>query len=164
MVWTRVASVCDAWVEAAKTSRFVDQAAIEELPKQFTYFEFDDSYNVSWWRVSQSDTPPKFNLAGGPCVGDRFIKCVHTHFADRQYGYFNQVIIQMLNACGRYQDLCLIERIINKKWVIFGDVTLTNETPDVVHERNAGGPPRLGNVLVFEGATDWLYLLRVIAT
>jgi hypothetical protein len=118
MLWTRAPSVCDDWNEASKTSRFFDQAALEELPKKYTTFEFDESYNVSWWRMNQSDTPPKFNLAGGPCVGEKFIKCVHTHFANQEYARFNQVIIQMLVNSRQWVELLLIERIINKKWVL----------------------------------------------
>jgi hypothetical protein len=118
MLWTREVSVCDAWVELSKTSRFFDQAALEKLPGLFTHFEFDESYNVSWWRFSQSDAPPKLNMAGGPCVGDRFIKCVHTHFADQQYSQFNNTIAQMLVHAGCWVELLLIERIINKQWVL----------------------------------------------
>ena len=75
-------------------------------------FEFDESYNVS-------HTANNFNIAGGPCVGEKFIKCVHTHFANPEYQYFNHTIIQMLLACGRFVEISLIERILNKRWILF---------------------------------------------
>jgi hypothetical protein len=106
MVWTRVSTACDDWM----------YQTLEELSKNYSTFEFDQSYNVSWWRVIQSDTPPDLNPRGGPCVGKVLIKCVNTHFASREYSYFNNVIVNILCACNRHFEISLIKRILNKHW------------------------------------------------
>ena len=58
MLWTNQKSLPDKWKEYTKTSRYHDQAAIEDLARCFSYFEFGENYNFSWWRVLQSELPP----------------------------------------------------------------------------------------------------------
>jgi len=122
MLWTSNANVCRDWIEASKTSRYFDQAALEELSKKYRHFDFDESYNVSWWRVKQSDEPYETMMTYFDTNGARFkntqIKCVHTHFADKQYAYFNNFIINLFVASNKWVELLLIERIINKRWII----------------------------------------------
>ena len=126
MLWTSNASVCRDWIDASKTSRFFDQAALEELPKKYRHFDFDESYNVSWWRVSQSDEPYQKMMSYFDVNGARFkckqIKCVHTHFADKQYAYFNNLVVETLARSNKWVELVLIERIVNKKWVLLRPV------------------------------------------
>ena len=122
ILWTSNAGVCRDWIEASKTSRFFDQAALEELPKKYRHFDFDESYNVSWWRVSQSDEPRETMFQYFDINGARFkntqIKCVHTHFADQQYSYFNNFIVNLFAASNKWVELVLIERIVKKRWVL----------------------------------------------
>ena len=119
MLWTSSKEVPDAWIEASKTSRFYDQACIEDLAKQFNHFEFDDSYNISWWRLSQGihgDEKERF----GPnfTYSGKTIKSIHTHFGDAYHNYFNIHVAQKLHDAGRYKDLAIIERIANEAWVL----------------------------------------------
>jgi hypothetical protein len=122
MIWTSNARVCDDWILASKTSRFFDQAALEELPKKYRHFDFGEDYNISWWRVSQSDETYQQMTQYFDINGARFknkqIKCVHTHFADKQYAYFNNFIVNLFVASNKWVELILIERIMNKKWVL----------------------------------------------
>ena len=119
ILWTSNAHVCRDWIEASKTSRYFDQAALEELPKKYRHFDFDESYNVSWWRMSQSDeSVTQYFDTNGARFKNTQIKCVHTHFADKQYAYFNNFIINLFVASNKWVELLLIERIINKKWII----------------------------------------------
>ena len=123
-IWTREKSLPDAWRRFTKTSRFYDQASIEDLVKIYTYFEFDESHNFSWWRLEQSDEPVNTIIshitADRPTKSIKYkgenLKFVHTHF-DKP-SQFNTLILQLLQQTGRFKDLICIYRIINGAWKI----------------------------------------------
>lgn len=118
MLWASDSRVCLDWIEASKTSRYFDQAALETLVKH-KYFEFDESYNMSWWRLEQSEKDIKpFFSENSFCFRDKPIKCVHTHFGRDENNNFNTSIIKLLINSGKWQELIIIERIINKKWFL----------------------------------------------
>ena len=121
LVWTKHKDLGKDWRTFAKTSRFVDQACIEDLAKKYSHFEFDMSYNISWWRLSQSDKSPNeiarcFQI--GPSYNRKSLKCIHTHFDQERYNYFNKFIMKVLKSNGKWFELMLIEYIINKSWTI----------------------------------------------
>lgn len=57
MLWTNQYSLGQAWVNATRTSRFYDQAAIEDLVQRYVAFDFGEETNVGWWR-------PRFGAGG----------------------------------------------------------------------------------------------------
>jgi hypothetical protein len=130
MLWAKHTNVVDDWILFAKTSRFFDQAAIEELVKKYTYFEFGLNYNFSWWRLYQSSSSPQqiasnisFNSSTRKlCYADKPIKNIHTHFSkgynDAQIVSFNQLIIEILKKFKIYEYLLLLNRIHSEKWII----------------------------------------------
>ena len=50
MLWTNQKSLPYKWREFTKTSRYFDQASIEDLVKIYDTYEFDDNYNIQTWR------------------------------------------------------------------------------------------------------------------
>lgn len=130
MIWSKSKDVVNDWVAFTKTSRFFDQAAIEDLVKKYAYFEFGLNYNFSWWRLYQSSYTPQqvasnvsFNSSIRKiCYNDKPIKNIHTHFAkghdDAQIVSFNQLIIGILKKFKIYEYLLLLNRIYAEKWII----------------------------------------------
>ena len=56
-LWTKNKNVPIDWVEFTKTSRYHDQASLEDLVKKYTYQEFGEEINVMPWRLLLSDNP-----------------------------------------------------------------------------------------------------------
>jgi hypothetical protein len=46
MIWTNQTTMPDRWRHYNKTSRYFEQASIEELTKEYEFFSFTDNYNV----------------------------------------------------------------------------------------------------------------------
>lgn len=123
MLWTRNKQVPSDWREFTKTSRFYDQASIEDLAKKYTHFEFDETYNIGWWRLLHTPETPQ-DVANrfwiqGPTYKNRTVKSVHTHFDRNDYSKpFNDFIKQVLTKSFRWFELMVIERMCNRCWSI----------------------------------------------
>ena len=50
-LWTKNKNVPDDWIEFTKTSRYHDQASIEDLAKKYSYQEFGEEINYMPWRI-----------------------------------------------------------------------------------------------------------------
>ena len=124
-VWTKHKQVPDDWIEFTKTSRFVDQASLEDLVKKYTYFEFGDNYNLQTWRF--------IHAVGGPqeivsyitsknndtiYYKNKSLKFIHTHFLEDRFKPFNNVILQHLQNAQMYKILAIIFRVIHNKWIL----------------------------------------------
>jgi hypothetical protein len=143
-LWTSNKSVRDKWIEYTKKSRYHDQASIEDLVRdsEFSVFLFGEEYNMSWWRLNQSDEPPAkiasyFGL--NPKTQQIFyknkeLKFIHTHFNDsREYKAFNNLMKELLKKSQKYKELAIIYRMINKQWTI----TIPKQPlPDKWHHTN----------------------------
>ena len=134
VMWTNQKSLKDDWVEFTKSSRYCDQAAIEDLVKKYDTFEFEENYNFSWWRITQSNVPPEKIVSNLSIQDNRIhyknkpLKFIHTHFYEqdlkapselsRTIAGFNDLMIQGLNAIKDYRTLLIINRMINGEWII----------------------------------------------
>jgi hypothetical protein len=110
-VWTNNKDMPSKWRLYTETSRFFDQASLEDCAKIFTTKVFGENYNISWWRVLQSDEPPakmssyfsykrdNIYFKGKPIV------FVHTHFTDETYAGFNNMIRNLLMLCKAKQKI-----------------------------------------------------------
>ena len=121
-VWTKNKEVPNDWINFTKTSRYVDQASIEDLAKKYTYFEFGENYNLQCWRLMLSpETPQQIANHITSLPNDKLyyknkpLKFVHTHFLDQRFQQFNQLIIQHLTNAKMYKILEIIYRVINNK-------------------------------------------------
>lgn len=133
-IWTNTAQVIQDWIKYTKHSRYHEQASIEDLVRNYSYFEFGENYNFSWWRVFQSDDYPQqimsylkkndttgiINYKGKP------LKVIHTHFKQSHSGKdavvqaFNSLIINFLTSskANYYKHLIAINKIITVNWIL----------------------------------------------
>jgi hypothetical protein len=124
LIWSRVAEMCVDWREFNKTSRYFEQASVEDLAKKYTHFEFNKSYNFSWWRVGQADETPQqvvdhLSVKNGKIYFDNWpLKIVHTHFNSPRFEQFNNLIKSLLVRANAYKELAIIDRSVDGKWTI----------------------------------------------
>ena len=125
MLWTKNKNVPNDWIHFTKTSRYYDQASIEDLAKKYNYFEFAENYNLQCWRLFYSPEGPQQvanNVTSRPndklYYKNKPLKFVHTHFLVKNFEQFNNLIIQHLSNARMYKVLAIIYRVINKKWVL----------------------------------------------
>jgi hypothetical protein len=111
VLWTKNKNVTTDWREYTKKSRFFEQAAIEDLALKYNFFSFGINYNVSWWRMFQSNVNYKIieqdfgydNKLNKITYGGKPLKFVHTHFSksydnkNNAQTYFNKFILELLN-------------------------------------------------------------------
>lgn len=123
VLWTKNKNVPNDWIEFTKTSRYFDQASIEDLAKKHSYFEFGENYNLQCWRLVLSPESPQ-QIANNITSTDQLyyknkpLKFVHTHFLDKRFEKFNSIIIAHLSNAKMYKILAIIYRVINNKWVL----------------------------------------------
>ena len=125
VLWTKNNNVPNDWIEFTKTSRYFDQASIEDLVKKYSFFEFGENYNLQCWRLFLSPEGGQQvanNITSVPndtlYYKNKPLKFVHTHFLDKRFDPFNNIIIQHLKNAKMYKILAIIYRVINKKWVL----------------------------------------------
>ena len=123
MLWTKHINVPNDWIEFTKTSRYFDQASIEDLVKKYSFFEFGENYNLQCWRLMLSPESPQ-HIANHITSTDKLyyknkpLKFIHTHFLDKRFQQFNNLIIQHLSNAKMYKVLAIIYRVIHNKWVL----------------------------------------------
>ena len=125
MLWTNNRNVADDWILFTKTSRYFDQASIEDLVKKYDYFEFGENYNLQCWRLYLSpDSPDKIAsfITSQPndtvYYKDKPLKFIHTHFLDKRFESFNNLLIEHFKNAKAYKILAIIYRVINNKWIL----------------------------------------------
>lgn len=125
MLWTKNKKVPDDWIKFTETSRYYDQASIEDLVNNYSHFKFGENYNLQCWRYYLSDEP-KESIAKHitSMTNDTLyyksqpLKFIHTHFLDGRFQEFNNVVMKHLQNAKQYKLLSIIFRVIHNKWVI----------------------------------------------
>ena len=123
MLWTKNKHVPNDWIEFTKTSRYFDQASIEDLARKHSFFEFGENYNLQCWRLMLSSESPQ-QIACHITSADKLyykkkpLKFVHTHFLDKRFQQFNNLIIQHLSKAKMYKVLAIVYRVIHNKWIL----------------------------------------------
>jgi len=126
MLWTSNKNVPELWKTYTKTSRYYDQASIEDLVKYYnnSFFEFGEEYNLQTWRFSLGIEPIdkiKNNIIvknNKLYYKNEPLKFFHTHFNHDSFKNINNFIIEKLNQAKLYKELLIIYRVINNKWNI----------------------------------------------
>ena len=124
MLWTNNDSLPGKWCEFTKTSRYHDQASIEDLVKVYPYFEFGENYNLQTWRfilgLESGDKIASYvNIKNGKLYyKDRPLKFIHTHFNSPRFQPINNFFIQNMMAARMYRELAIVYRVINDKWIL----------------------------------------------
>jgi hypothetical protein len=93
-LWIKSRELLDAWRDAAPTSRFFEQAALEYVAAVAAggLYEFPPQVNFGWWRMYQASAAPpaimaKFSIfRSDTSVGVRYdgapLQSIHTHWSD----------------------------------------------------------------------------------
>jgi len=96
-VWTKNKEMPAKWREFSKTSRFFDQASLEDCAKIFNTKEFGENYNIIMERDLKFNdfTYDKINiyLKGKPII------FFHTHFNNTSQANFNHIISSLIGKC-----------------------------------------------------------------
>ena len=177
MIWTNSVDVCRDWIKYSKSSRYFEQAAIENLVEKYSYFEFGEEYNVQCWRYYLNPNPEtepfEKNISIGPdnmlLYKNEPFRCIHTHLRDDRFTAFNSLIISYLNKTKNYRLLMILSRTLNEKWHIripknqhmdsFRELAclMADKTPDLVvsktNEKHCWLTP---NILLYDRPTlEW---------
>lgn len=113
--WIAKPSLCDTWEAATHTSRFFEQAALEDVARSVppaALYEFPDQHDFGWWRMFQSDDVPttvvsrfgfyRLPLSSGITYKGKSLGSIHSHWADENTDVyntsFNQFILKKLKV------------------------------------------------------------------
>jgi hypothetical protein len=124
MLWTSDKNVPVDWIEYTKTSRYYDQASIEDLAKKYDYFEFGENYNLQCWRFVLGLEPTKkikenVNIQNNKLYyKNKQLKCIHTHFNDKRFMVINDFLLNYIGKAKYYKEYLCISRMLYDKWVI----------------------------------------------
>lgn len=112
LLWVKNKNIPNKWIEYTKTSRYFDQASIEDLAKEFDHFEFKQNYNLGQWRFS---CDKKFiGVKEGKIMFDKNeLKIIHIHF--HKYTMFKNLIINKLKLLNRVKEIEFIDKILSTK-------------------------------------------------
>lgn len=117
MLWVKNKLVPEKWREFTKTSRYYDQASIEDLVKYFKSFEFDDNYNLQTWRfIVGQEHATKIVSYISPKSGyimykDKQLKFIHTHFNKIQFANINNYFKMIIKKANMKKVLKCIEYV-----------------------------------------------------
>jgi len=127
-LWTNSLSVLSTWREACKTSRFFEQAALEDL-ETFSPKLFGHEHNYGWWRLWQGERPSidlkeqwtirhRFLDYSGICIVDKPLSSIHTHMCDSRdvaTMEYNSFVYCILKLCTRNPKVTILLELIDKR-------------------------------------------------
>jgi len=109
-LWINHHGFTDWWkYKSMVSSRFYEQASIENADEAFSTFDVPIQYNYGWWRLYEcepgqvSEREKKFRVINGIIMYDNSpLRSIHTHFEEKRFLYtvkFNMFIMRLLLAC-----------------------------------------------------------------
>jgi len=123
-LWTKSVNIVDEWINNINNEHSCpEQINMDKLTK-YPYFEFGDNYNLQCWRLYLSpEGPMKISSylssdKGIVMYKDKPLKFIHTHFLDRRFDRFNNILLNHISNAKLYKILLIIFRVINDKWII----------------------------------------------
>lgn len=123
MIWTKDKTMPAVWRTLIKSSRYFEQACIEDLRAHFSYFEFGDNYNLQTWRFIVGEEPCNKIMSYIKVEKNKIkyknkqLKFIHTHFNNDAFNKLNDYFIDLLKTAGSYtSELVAISKVINSKW------------------------------------------------
>jgi hypothetical protein len=129
-MWFKEPALLEVWKTAGHTSRFFEQAALEQvaLVANTAMYSFPPSVNFGWWRMFQSPFAPpdqqkKFSIYRpdtgiGIRYDGRTLQSIHTHWYQRDGSSthaFNQWFIRMSQILKGHKPMQQFLRILNKE-------------------------------------------------
>ena len=95
------------------------------MANKYNHFKFGENYNLQCWRYYLSDESKETiakHITSIPndtiYYKNQPIKFVHTHFIDKRFNEFNNIIVNNLHNAKQYKLLAIIFRVIYKNWII----------------------------------------------
>lgn len=128
MLWVADKNIPADWIEFTKTSRYYDQASIEDLANKYEHFEFGENYNLQTWRFiygteSTQTIFKNLNIKNNKIYyKDEPLKFIHTHYKNNTISQFNAInnhFIELLSKAGCYKQLLVIFRMCSDSWNIY---------------------------------------------
>jgi hypothetical protein len=125
MLWCKTTHVAHTWETCIDHSNHCPEQINMIGLRKYSYFEFGENYNLQCWRLMLSVEPPQQianHITSLPndklYYKNKPLKFVHTHFLDKRFEQFNNLIIQHLSNAKMYKVLAIIYRVIHNKWVL----------------------------------------------
>jgi hypothetical protein len=122
MIWTKDKTMPAVWRTLIKSSRYFEQACIEDIRSHFSYFEFGDNYNLQTWRFIVGEEPCDKIMSyitidkNTIKYKTKKLKFIHTHFNDNRFNQLNEYFIYLLRTAGYTRELIAISKVIHSKW------------------------------------------------
>ena len=126
MLWTKHRDVPRDWLQFTQTSRFFDQASIEDLAKKYSHFSFGENYNIQGWRIyHHPDGRDAFvnNFSFNETRKQVYyknsqIKCIHTHLRDKTFDVFNNLLFRHFQLAKMYKIVAIMFRVLHGNWIL----------------------------------------------
>ena len=145
MLWTKNKNIPKYWAKFTQTSRYYNQASIEDLVQNYSHFYFGENYNIHYGRIrhypvddiqdekqtqeekrkQEAKRKPAFvhNFAYNDKIKQVFyknsqIKCIHTHLCDERFKELNNLFCQYFQMAKMYKVLAIMFRVIHGKWIL----------------------------------------------
>jgi hypothetical protein len=131
-MWTNDKRVPNLWREASKTSRFFDQAALEDVVKNFSPESVDVfpiQNNYGWWRMFQSTeqsstlqkkwTIFRTDNTVGLRVDGKQLLSIHTHWSemiDTVTKQFNLWVYTCIKRLSKHSKAAALLKFLNKEF------------------------------------------------
>jgi hypothetical protein len=113
-LWTSSSEMPELWSKATITSRYYEQAALEDIATHYKetagLYEFPTTTNYGWWRLFQGEESAQtlqkmWNLREGVlCIGANPLQSIHTHWYETSYRdtvLFNQIVLRFLRLVAK---------------------------------------------------------------
>jgi len=129
-VYTTDKTFPEKWRTAAKTSRYYDQAALEDIvaaaaQRNTSVYEFPIQTNYGWWRMFQGTQTPQIlqeqwsifrrENSSGICISGEPLLSIHTHFGERNdltTVNFNKYVFLYLCRLGKHAPAAALVKIL----------------------------------------------------
>lgn len=125
ILWCKSTEISNFWSSIISNNHSCpEQINMIDL-KKYSYFEFGENYNLQCWRYYLSPEGSSkiannitFSTNDKLYYKKKPLKFIHTHFLDKRFAVFNQLIIKNLVQAKMYKILAIIYRVINNKWIL----------------------------------------------
>jgi hypothetical protein len=129
MLWVKKSggtpSLTKLWRQFTRTSRYYDQASIEDLVRVVGVagtHVFGPEYNLQGyrWTLNGHDAILRHLAAGQGCIlwDGKPLRFIHTHFDRKQFAASNSALMRLMERAGMAAHLLIVERIVRRSWLV----------------------------------------------
>ena len=162
MIWTKSPHVCEDWIKFTETSRYFEQAAIEDLVKKYSNFKFGEECNVQCWRYYSNHDPFPLENNFFSCkklsnifYKDKPLVCFHTHLRDKRFASFNNLILYHLNNAKMFSLLAIFYRVLYGYWSL---TIPKDQFQDSFRELAVLWGEKIGDLAIFKTKDNFCWL------